>query len=142
MVQLTDPDVQAAINMVWVLVAGIFCFFLQAGFGLLEVGSVRAKNAQNIMLYVLVPSFVFFGVCVCVCAPILSRCCCKCKCCCEYCHTPCLAYPLFVVSFAFAVSQTGSICDIICYLLIQEKSSRCCHHRDMLLGRRIRLCVW
>ena len=49
---LADPDVQAAINAVWVIVAGIFCFFLQAGFGLLEAGSVRAKNAQNIMLYV------------------------------------------------------------------------------------------
>jgi Amt family ammonium transporter len=25
-------------------------FFIQAGFGLLEVGSVRAKNAQNVLL--------------------------------------------------------------------------------------------
>jgi ammonium transporter, Amt family len=45
-----DPEVEAAINALWVLVAGIFCFFLQAGFGLLEVGSGRSKNAQNIML--------------------------------------------------------------------------------------------
>jgi ammonium transporter, Amt family len=45
-----DDEVIAAINHVWVLTAGIFCFFLQAGFGLLEVGSVREKNAQNIML--------------------------------------------------------------------------------------------
>jgi ammonia channel protein AmtB len=51
--QLSDPDVQDAINAVWILVAGIFCFQLQSGFGLLEVGSVRAKNAQNIMLYVI-----------------------------------------------------------------------------------------
>jgi ammonia channel protein AmtB len=54
MLQLTDPDAVSAINAVWILVAGIFCFQLQMGFGLLEVGSVRAKNAQNIMLYVLV----------------------------------------------------------------------------------------
>ena len=52
MLQLTDPDAAAAINALWVIVAGIFCFQLQMGFGLLEVGSVRAKNAQNIMLYV------------------------------------------------------------------------------------------
>lgn len=29
---------------------GVVCFLMQAGFGLLEAGSVRAKNAQNIML--------------------------------------------------------------------------------------------
>ena len=52
MLQLTDPDAVSAINALWIVVAGIFCFQLQAGFGLLEVGSVRAKNAQNIMLYV------------------------------------------------------------------------------------------
>ena len=45
-----DDDVIAAINQLWVLVAAIFCFMLQAGFGLLEVGSVREKNAQSIML--------------------------------------------------------------------------------------------
>jgi hypothetical protein len=52
MMQLSDPDTVSAINAVWIIVAGIFCFQLQIGFGLLEVGSVRAKNAQNIMLYV------------------------------------------------------------------------------------------
>jgi len=35
---------------VWILSAGLFCFFLQAGFGLLEAGALRAKNAKNIML--------------------------------------------------------------------------------------------
>ena len=29
---------------------GIICFLMQAGFGLLEAGSIRAKNASNIML--------------------------------------------------------------------------------------------
>jgi Amt family ammonium transporter len=53
-----DEEVIAAINNLWVLVAAIFCFFLQAGFGLLEVGSVRAKNAQNIMLKNLVDAAV------------------------------------------------------------------------------------
>jgi hypothetical protein len=107
MVQLTDPDVQAAINMVWVLVAGIFCFFLQAGFGLLEVGSVRAKNAQNIMLYVsflgvcvypfclVVVVVVVAGVVVVVVANIVTR--------------RAWRILLLSVSFVFAVSQTGSI---------------------------------
>ena len=47
-----DDETKAAINYLWVLVAGIFCFFLAAGFGLLEAGSVREKNVQNILLKV------------------------------------------------------------------------------------------
>ena len=47
---MTDEEFEAAINGVWILVAGILCFLLQAGFGLLEVGSIRAKNAQNVIL--------------------------------------------------------------------------------------------
>jgi ammonium transporter, Amt family len=53
-----DEEVIAALNTLWLLVAGIFCFFLAAGFGLLEVGSARAKNAQSIMLKNLVDSAV------------------------------------------------------------------------------------
>ena len=45
-----DPEVASAIDMAFVLICGFLCFLLQAGFGLLEVGSVRAKNAQNIMM--------------------------------------------------------------------------------------------
>ena len=43
-------DLTTSIDVFFVLVMGIICFLLQAGFGLLEVGSIRAKNAQNIML--------------------------------------------------------------------------------------------
>lgn len=39
-----------SVDLMFVLICGILCFLLQAGFGLLEVGSVRSKNAQNIML--------------------------------------------------------------------------------------------
>jgi Amt family ammonium transporter len=46
----TDEDIVAAVNGVWILVAGLLCFLMQAGFGLLEVGMVRSKNAQNIMI--------------------------------------------------------------------------------------------
>ena len=47
---MTEEEFAAAINGVWMFVAGILCFLLQAGFGLLEVGSIRAKNAQNVIL--------------------------------------------------------------------------------------------
>jgi Amt family ammonium transporter len=43
-------DLTTSIDVFFVLIMGIICFLLQAGFGLLEVGSIRAKNAQNIML--------------------------------------------------------------------------------------------
>ena len=45
-----DEDIAEAINGLWVFVAGVLCFLMQAGFGLLEVGSIRAKNAQNVLL--------------------------------------------------------------------------------------------
>lgn len=43
-------NLKTSIDLFFVLVMGIICFLLQAGFGLLEVGSIREKNAQNIML--------------------------------------------------------------------------------------------
>lgn len=45
-----DEEVANAINLSFIFVAGVICFLLQAGFGLLEAGAVRAKNAQNIMI--------------------------------------------------------------------------------------------
>lgn len=45
-----DDEVAVALDMAFVLLCGFLCFLLQAGFGLLEVGSVRVKNAQNIMM--------------------------------------------------------------------------------------------
>jgi hypothetical protein len=38
-----DTETETAINLTFVLIAGFLCFLLQAGFGLLEVGSVREK---------------------------------------------------------------------------------------------------
>ena len=34
----------------WILISGFLVFFMQAGFAMLEVGTVRSKNAQNILL--------------------------------------------------------------------------------------------
>ena len=48
--QAALDDMLTSIDLFFVLMMGIICFLLQAGFGLLEVGCVRAKNAQNIML--------------------------------------------------------------------------------------------
>lgn len=39
----------AGLDDMWVLVAGILVFFMQAGFALLEAGSVRSKNTVNIL---------------------------------------------------------------------------------------------
>lgn len=43
-------EANQSIDIFFVLVMGIICFLLQAGFGLLEAGSIRSKNAQNIMI--------------------------------------------------------------------------------------------
>jgi Amt family ammonium transporter len=48
--ELAIADLTTSIDLFFVLTMGIICFLLQAGFGLLEVGSIRSKNAQNIML--------------------------------------------------------------------------------------------
>jgi len=41
--------VQATLDNIWVFVAGILVFLMQAGFGLVEAGLTRAKNVANIM---------------------------------------------------------------------------------------------
>ena len=43
-------ELYTSIDMLFLFSAGVICFLLQAGFGLLEVGCIRAKNAQNIMI--------------------------------------------------------------------------------------------
>src|ERR687897_1622216 len=51
-----DPtlnDALSRIDTVWVLVAGILVFFMQAGFLLLEVGFSRMKNAGTIVAKVI-----------------------------------------------------------------------------------------
>ncbi len=44
-----DPEVQVIVDTLWVVVAGILVFFMNAGFALLESGFCRAKNAVNIL---------------------------------------------------------------------------------------------
>jgi len=45
-----DSDTVDAVNNLFVLVSAFLVFFMQAGFALLCAGSVRQKNAQNILL--------------------------------------------------------------------------------------------
>ena len=44
------PALQYALDTIWVLVAAILVFFMQAGFAMVESGFTRAKNAVNIMM--------------------------------------------------------------------------------------------
>lgn len=46
---LTPDDVQVVLDNIWVFIAGILVFLMQAGFGLVEAGLTRAKNIANIM---------------------------------------------------------------------------------------------
>src|SRR6266540_3076690 len=43
----------AAINSIWVIVAGCLVFFMQAGFAFLEIGFSRAKNAGTVVAKIL-----------------------------------------------------------------------------------------
>ncbi len=42
------PTTQDYLNNLWVFIAGVLVFFMQAGFALLEAGLTRAKNVVNI----------------------------------------------------------------------------------------------
>ena len=49
MLLAVDIQTQVMIDTVWVVIAAILVFFMNAGFGLLETGMCRAKNAVNIL---------------------------------------------------------------------------------------------
>ncbi len=46
----TMAELVRGLNTVWVLIAAFLVFFMQAGFGMLEAGFTRAKNAANILM--------------------------------------------------------------------------------------------
>ena len=45
MSSVTLPDLQVSVDSLWIGVSTILVFWMQAGFALVEVGSVRVKNA-------------------------------------------------------------------------------------------------
>jgi Amt family ammonium transporter len=47
--ELTLEQLKIGLDTVWVLVAGMLVFFMNAGFGMLETGFCRQKNAVNIL---------------------------------------------------------------------------------------------
>ena len=60
------PDLEVGVDTLWVLIAAFLVFFMQAGFGMVEAGFIRAKNTCNILmknwLDYCVASIVFFLV--------------------------------------------------------------------------------
>ena len=42
-------DLKVGLDTVWVLLAAFLVFFMQAGFGMVEAGFIRAKNSTNIL---------------------------------------------------------------------------------------------
>ncbi|MEA5449050.1 ammonium transporter [Leptolyngbya sp. CCNP1308] len=47
--ELTAADVQVTLNNIWVLIAAFLVIFMNAGFGMLETGFCRQKNAVNVL---------------------------------------------------------------------------------------------
>jgi len=48
--QAQIDELVAAIDIAWLLIAGILVLFMQAGFGLVEAGFIRSKNVTNILM--------------------------------------------------------------------------------------------
>ncbi len=61
-----DAPLFNALDTFWIVFAAVLVFFMQAGFGLVEAGLVRAKNAGNILMKNLmdfaIASLTFFAV--------------------------------------------------------------------------------
>ena len=47
--EISLSDVAQGLDTVWVLLAAFLVFFMQAGFGMVEAGFIRAKNTCNIL---------------------------------------------------------------------------------------------
>jgi ammonium transporter, Amt family len=47
---LTAATLSTSVDLAWQLISGALVFYMQAGFVLLESGSVRAKNSTNILM--------------------------------------------------------------------------------------------
>ncbi len=53
-----DNETKVILDTLWVMIAGSLVFFMNAGFGMLETGFCRAKNAVNI----LAKNFIVFSI--------------------------------------------------------------------------------
>ena len=43
-------DFDTVVDHLWLLICAFIVFLMQAGFAMLEVGTVRSKNAKNLMI--------------------------------------------------------------------------------------------
>ncbi len=43
-------DIRISLDSIWVVLGGILVFFMQAGFAMIESGSVRSKNTVNVLM--------------------------------------------------------------------------------------------
>lgn len=48
--QASIDELAGAIDIAWLLIAGVLVLFMQAGFGLVEAGFIRSKNVTNILM--------------------------------------------------------------------------------------------
>ena len=47
---VSKEEIEWTVDIMWTLVCAMLVFFMQAGFSMLEVGSVRAKNVRSILV--------------------------------------------------------------------------------------------
>jgi len=47
---ITSEEVQANLDFVWICLAAVLVFFMKAGFGMVEIGFTRGKNAVNAIM--------------------------------------------------------------------------------------------
>ncbi len=50
--ELSNSDIEDALNNAWLILTGMAVFMMQAGFTMLEVGSVTPKYAKNMLFMV------------------------------------------------------------------------------------------
>ncbi len=48
--EVTTSSIVTAVNTMWVLLTAFLVFFMQLGFGMLEIGLIRTKNTVNLLL--------------------------------------------------------------------------------------------
>ena len=48
--EISNVDLKLMLDSVWVVLCGVLVFFMQAGFALIESGTVRSKNTVNVLM--------------------------------------------------------------------------------------------
>jgi len=48
--QAEIATIRAETDTLWIMISAFLVFFMQAGFAMLEMGTVRSKNAMNILI--------------------------------------------------------------------------------------------